>query len=941
MEVPIIGRGDELAQLRAALVAASGGAGRLVLVSGEPGIGKTRLTAALADMAGEYEVPVAVGCAIDDPGMPPLWPWHGVGRSVRPLAGALHGTAGSAGGSPAAADSESARFTMFAAACRALADAAAERGLLVVLEDLQWADRTSLLLLRHLAGELARGRLLVVATFRETPDAPLADVLPALLRAGGTRLIRLTGLSRPDIAQWLRRLGADGDVDRLADRLRARTGGNPLFVRMLVERGTAAADDGLRVFPELRHLVLAHVAGLDDSARELLDAASVLGERIDPQLLSEVTGVSMAEVGAVLDRVAALGALASAPDVAGLSFAHALVRDAVYDELAPSRRMALHERAARALERSERGAACAGQIAAHWQRSGEPGWAEQCMRWAREAARSAAASLAYDEAARFTALALHAAEADIARTDGLRAELTLDAARAEFVAGHVEASLAHCQAAARLAEEAGRPDILAAAALVITGMGDPTTNAAVDLLCANAIRAVPAGDTAVRARLRARQAICASETGAANRARELSAEALALAGQSDDPDALLDGIHARHLSLSAPQFLAERRELATRACEVAHRARQPLAELWGHVWLADAAFQAGDLAAVDHELGRIEQFAVYRKLSVAWWHLHRLRATRAALVGELDAAVKHNEAARAVAVQIGAVSTIGMYYVFLDALALLRGTIDRETGEATLAMLRQVPGIPLARIFIPQIHALLGEHDLARATFEEFRHMPGTFEVGPRWAALLYQIGTVAVLLGDTNTADRVYQELSGLAPTYTGDGSGAVFCGGSTERIAGDLALATGRVEEAIRRYTDAIEMNARIGARPFLALSRLGLAKAMVAKGDPGDLPAARALVTEAAAEFRRLDLPGPLAAADSLLARIDSETRAANPLSPRECEVASLIALAMSNRQIAEQLVLSERTVETHVRSILAKLGYSTRTEIATWSLRRATR
>jgi len=150
---------------------------------------------------------------------------------------------------------------------------------------------------------------------------------------------------------------------------------------------------------------------------------------------------------------------------------------------------------------------------------------------------------------------------------------------------------------------------------------------------------------------------------------------------------------------------------------------------------------------------------------------------------------------------------------------------------------------------------------------------------------------------------------------------------------------LAISRVAEAISRYTDGIEMNARIGARPFLALSRLGLAKALAAGADPGDLPTARALVTEAAAEFRRLGLPGPLAAADALLARTDAAARAANPLSPRETEVASLIALAMSNKQIAERLVLSERTVETHVRSILAKLGYSTRTEIATWSLRRA--
>jgi DNA-binding CsgD family transcriptional regulator len=944
MEGKIVGRGQELAQVRAALVAATGGAGRLVLVSGEPGIGKTRLTSAIADTAGEYDVPVAAGGAIDDPGMPPLWPWRGVGRSVPALADVLRAAAGPAGEpSAAAAGSAAARFVMFAEACRVLASAAAERGLLVVLEDLQWADRSSLLLLRHLAGELARTRLLVVVTFREPTDAPLADLLPVLLRAGATRSIRLTGLSRPDIAQWLRQLGTGGDVDQMAERLRAGTGGNPLFVRMLVERGALAADGGLTGFPELRHLVLAQLVQLGEPARQLLAAASVLGEQIDPPVLAEVTGLAAAEAGALLDQAVARGVLVPVPDVAGLSFAHALVRDAVYGDLAPSRRMALHEQAAHALERSGRGPACAGQIAGHWRRSGGPGWAAHCTAWAREAARSATASLAYDEAARFTALALESAEADAAQAGaagaGLRADLTLDAARAEFLAGRVEASLARCQAAARLAGQAGRADILASAALVITGMGDPDTTAAVDLLCASAIRAVPVGDTALRARLRARQAICAAETGSAVRARDLSAEALALAEQSDDPDALLDGIHARHLALSSPHFLAERRELATRACEIAHRARQPLAELWGHVWLVDAAFQAGDLAAVDHELGRIEQLAAYSKHSIAWWHLHRLRATRAALVGELDEALAHNEAARAVAAQIGAVSTTGMYHAFLNQLALLRGTLDRQTGEAALAVLRERASIPLVRAFIPLIHALLGDHDLARATFEEFRHLPGTVEVGLRWAALLNLIGTVALLLDDTETAERVYQEVSGLPPGYAGDGSGLVFSLGATPRWIGDLALATGRVDEAIRRYTDAIEMNARIGARPGLALSRLGLARALVATANPADLPRARALVTEAAAELRRLDLPGPLAAADALLAGIDAAARAGSPLSPRESEVASLIALALSNRQIAERLVLSERTVETHVRSILAKLGYSTRTEIATWSLRRA--
>ena len=146
-----------------------------------------------------------------------------------------------------------------------------------------------------------------------------------------------------------------------------------------------------------------------DPVRELLDAASVLGERVDPQLLASVAGLSGPETGALLDQAVGQGVLRAVPDIAGLAFAHALVRDAEYDELPPSRWMALHEQAARALERSW-GSAAAGPIATHWRRSGDPDWATHCVRWAREAARSATASLAYDEAARFAALALDAAE---------------------------------------------------------------------------------------------------------------------------------------------------------------------------------------------------------------------------------------------------------------------------------------------------------------------------------------------------------------------------------------------------------------------------------------------------------------------------------------------------------------------------------------------------
>jgi DNA-binding CsgD family transcriptional regulator len=625
----------------------------------------------------------------------------------------------------------------------------------------------------------------------------------------------------------------------------------------------------------------------------------------------------------LLDVAVKAGVLRSEPEV---SFTHALVRDAVYEELAPSQRMALHHRAALALEQSD--TCAAGRIANHWRQSGSPDWTVHCIRWARAAAASAVASLAYDEAVKFVALAWQAAG-----SDG-DAELALELARAEFLAGQIGDSLAHCETAARLAD--GQPDLLARAALVITGMGDTRTLATVDRLCANALRHVPEEAAATRARLLAQRAIAVADTcTAADYARALSAEALELAESSGDPDALLDGIHARHITLCAPQYRDERVQLARRACALAETAKQPLAALWGHVWLVDAAFQIGDLAAVDYELNQIEQFATARQHALAWWHLMRLRATRAALIGELEQAAAFNEEAGAFADRLGAEGTRGLYYAFLNQLALLRGTMDRATGEATLALLRTVREVTLARVFIPITHALLGDMAAARATFEEFRHMPRTVQPGLRWAPLVYHIGVVAIMLDDVETADLVHGCLSKLEPDCMNDGSGALFCAGASTRMLGDLSLTCGRVPEAIGHYRHAIDLNARIGARPFLALSRLGLAKALVAQGGP--LTEARELATAAAAEFRRLDLPRPLATADSLLATISTAARDANPLSRREAEVAALIGEALSNRQIASRLVLSERTVESHVRSILGKLGFSSRTEIAAWRLR----
>ena len=277
---------------------------------------------------------------------------------------------------------------------------------------------------------------------------------------------------------------------------------------------------------------------------------------------------------------------------------------------------------------------------------------------------------------------------------------------------------------------------------------------------------------------------------------------------------------------------------------------------------------------------------------------------------------------------------IGMSFAFQLNMAVLRAD-PGIFGPGWEEAIRSAPPMPLVRINIPIAHALTGHLDDARAAFEEFRHLPRSFPLGVRWFGTLMQTGVAAILLRDAEVAADLYEVTAPIAHYYSGDGSGAAFSHAANARQVGELALTAGRPADAARHLRDAVTMNARIGARPHTALSRLGLARALLASD--GSLTEAAALAAEAASEFRRLDMPGRASEAAKVAADIAMRRRSASPLTVREEEVASLVAQALSNRQIAERLVLSERTVETHVRSILAKLSFSTRTEIATWALR----
>ncbi|MFF1608981.1 ATP-binding protein [Amycolatopsis sp. NPDC058278] len=905
---PFVGRAGAVADLRAWLAAADGGTGALVLVGGPAGIGKTRLAETVTGPAAVW------GRCVDDPGAPPLWPWRRVLRAL-PAAGAEVDRSLADLDDRAGADLVAARFRFVALAADALVAAAEPDGLVVVLEDLHWADEASLRLLRHLAGEIRRSRLAVVATYRDTDAAgPLFEALPELLGRPGTESLRPAPLTEPDVRAYLAEAGRVGVDAR--DALR-RSGGNPLYLKAVARSSATGGGEA-----ELRHLVRTTVAGLDAGARELLAIASVLGEEVDAHVVAEVAARPDGDVVTALDRAVRAGVLR--PAVAGSRrFAHAVVRDGIYADLDQGVREELHARTAAALEhRAEPGV-----VAGHWLRAtATPDALARAAEWAETAARDATRSLAFTEAARFLALAL-----DCRRRAGTRdglAALLVDLATAEYRAGRFARSFGHAREAAELTSD---PALAAAAALVVRDTAAPGLLPEMAALTAAALAAIgPDADPAVRAKLLAQSASVAADSGKTGEAVKTADEALALAEASGDQEARLDAVRARLKTRPRELPLAERLRFGALAVSLGGPAR-PLVALWGHKWRIDAAFEVGTIPVVETELTAISELAATTRLPLVRWHELRLRASVAAYRGAFAESRELNRLAGELA---GAElaedrSTLAMSFAFSQQLAEVVGD-PAELPDGYDELLAIAPPIPITIVSRPLCALVSGRRDQARAGYDALRprlrdpdFIGPTPGIGPSLLPLLEAFE-------DLETAEWLANRLAGEPPF--GSGGAGTFCSDCSSSWAGRLAALLGRHTEAIPLFEAAIAWDARLGARPYVVHNRVRLAAELAASGEPAR---AEPLARQAADEARRLGMPGWLRDATALLDRVRTE---ADPLTGREREIVGLVAGALSNRQIAHRLVLSERTVESHVRSVLAKLGLANRAEVTAWAHRR---
>jgi DNA-binding CsgD family transcriptional regulator len=936
-----VGRRAELAHLVRRLADARAGAGSLVLVGGPAGIGKTRLVQEF--VAAAASAPVGWGAAVNDSGMPALWPWA---RAVRTLPGPRAAMEALIAGSAArehgsAEDAAAATFAADTAVVDALeAHARTGAGLLIVLDDLQWADQATLRLLERVAAEVQRLPLLVVGTHRL--DA--GGGLPAL-PARATETLMLGPLASADAAAFLSAAveHADPSAVRHAADL---SGGSPLYLRTLARiavgplQGRAAWDVALGEAPELRRLVAVAMRAAGPPAADAVQALSVLGPQAEPQLLAGLLDVDTA--GAAIERLllAEPAGLVELPPPAGgpIRFAHALVHEAAYASIQPGRRAALHRRAAELLEplavaRDER----AGAVVRHWDRAGEPG---RAVTWAIRAADVARAAGAHDEAVSYLTFALDAVDRGTAADlHADRAELLLDLARVQYLAGNAQQSLTTCERAADEGLRTHRADIAARAAIVIQGFGHPALNIRIADLCRRALRALtPGAPLDLRARVEAQLACALLEIAADDEAASWSARALADAAASGDPNAELDAIRARAMLHWRPWANDELIGLAHRAIELAEPAGRPLAELWAHVWLSDNAVHRADLAAARQGLGAMRALADRTGLPLVRWHVLRRESAIAALTGDFTSCREAASAAAAIAASWQDESVRGTHLALTVCLAELRGDPAElpQGWTAFDANQANVPAVALAGIALARL--LTGDTDGARASYQPLVAAVEKYNSALE-VATLRSLCALAPALGDVDGCRAVRDAFGRLYGGSPATGAGTVFYHGSVDRTLGELDLGCGEPEAAVAHFEAGLRVDVALGARPFVARGRLGLARALAATGDP-----ARAveLARAAATDARRLDMPGLLGEADAFLAHESTAARARaradDPLTAREHQVVRLVAEGLSNREVANALVLSERTVESHVRRVLAKTGHTSRTQLTRWFLQR---
>jgi tetratricopeptide (TPR) repeat protein len=873
----LVGRDRELSELRQGLDNALAGRGRLFMVAGDPGVGKTALADAIGAQAVAAGATVLWGRAWEGGGAPSYWPWlrilrrlaverdigeafaalgpEATGRLTR-LIPALarapeHLVGGRDAGTPAPAadpaEADAARFQLFDAITSLLRAAAAQGPIVLILADLHGADHPSLLLLGFLAVHVRDSPILVIGTYREAEarlDAQLAATLGDIIRHG--QRLPLRGLRERDVAEVVERVAGHRPPDRVVRAIHQATEGNPFFVdevvRLLNAEGRlddATQVTGVRIPDGVRETIRHRLEPLPDRTLQLLCTASVIGREFGVDTLQRVSAADPAELDLALGQAVDCGVIAERPSVLGsYAFSHGLIRETLYDDLGPQRRGRLHREVGLVLEEHYAGdpEPHIAELAHHFFVAVTAGELAKAIDYSVRAGERALKLVAYEEAADHFERALQAyglqERADVPR----RCDLLLALGVAQSRAGDSRVARETFLRAAGLARKLGSPERLAKAALGYgAGMGGfefGRVDEGLVALLTEAREALGDGDDRLLARVLGR---LATELYYSDRTEErvaLGEQAVAMARRVGDRAAIASTLSARFLTLWGPENSLQRLQIATDVVALGEDVRDRELVLRGHVWRIVSLMELGDWVGADIELAVHARLAEELRDPLHLWYVPLFRATRTMLEGRLAEAERFAAEAFAVGRRTQAQNAAQLYAIQLFALRTEQGRVS-EVQQSLEEFGRRYPAAPVWRAAAAFSLAVLGRADEARRAFEAMTG--GHVAQVPRdgdWLSTVALLVRTGARIGDTRRTGELGELLAPYAERAVIAGRGAM-CLGPVSRFAGLAAVTAGRTEEGVSHLENALATARRWGAEPLVAAIRLELADVLDRSG------------------------------------------------------------------------------------------------------------
>jgi DNA-binding SARP family transcriptional activator len=890
-DAPLVGRRaelDELAQLwrRVAETSAPGRDTnrRLVLLTGDPGIGKSRLVAEIARAAHEAGAFVLAGRSPEE-ALVPYQPFlealsHYVQGVPYPV---LRSTTREYGAElsrlipelgrripelarAGAAELETERYRLFEAVVGLLTEISRTAPVLLVLDDLQWADRPTLLLLRHLARAINPSRLMILGAYRatETQDAGFADALAALRRDGLVAQIAIGGLSESETTELIRVLTGTVPARTFARALYAETEGNPFFtgeiVRHLSEAGVRADRAGALELqraglPEgVKDVIARRLARLDAQAIEWLRAAAVIGRDFDSSLLERVVSLSEEEFLNALEEALSADLVVEVPNSPGrYSFSHALIRETLYEGMSALRRARTHRRVGEVLEEGGEDRYLTA-LALHFTRAASPQDAEKAIEYAGRAGEQATSMLAHEEAVEHYVRALevqgHFAPDALER----RCELLLLLGEARVRAGERPLAWETFREAASLAVRLRDSASLSRAAIGASRRYIQPPGVVDEELIALLEQALAMTDGArdvVRVALLTR--LCGALYYSTRRTemQALAEEATELADELGDPEARALAAAARRRAFWDPAHLEQRLADSTELLTLARDAGDMELVLQGHAWLVVDLLERGNADAVDAQIEAFIQGAERLRQPLYVWNATVWRAMRALLAGALDEADRLASEGLS-AGSHGETVTAPQYYA-VQLLAIRREQARMAELEGPVRELVNAnPHRPAWRAALMTLLWETGRRDEALHELDELaRHDFADIPRDGDWLIAITLLAEGAAELGDRERSRQLYELLLPYGAGNVVIGLAAV-CLGAAARILGRLAATVGDRAEAARHFERALEVNTTLGTPLYLAHTQLDYAEFL----GPGE--ASAKLVEAAARTAHGLELP-----------------------------------------------------------------------------------